>query len=99
VIYRMVYEQDGRESVSTVVLGEHERSEQLRAEASMHLFGGWAVTLIGADGIEQPEGTTPDLLFDGAEVSSAVMVSPRGIVRRVWCRAYDQANDGEEIVL
>jgi hypothetical protein len=92
VIYRLVHEQNGHEHVSTVVLGEHEVSEQLKAEAGLHLFGGWAVTLFGTS-----DTADPDLLFHGGEVTRIVMVSPKGnVVRQVWARAYDPASDGRE---
>lgn len=92
MIYRMVYEQNGREEQSTVVLAATETSEHIKLEASMHLFGGWAVTLFGAQGDEWDE--TADPLFHEGDVTQAVMVSPRGMVRRVWCREFDPAEDG-----
>ena len=88
-IWRLVYEQSGRESVSTVVLAEEEVSEQIKCEASLHLFAGWKVELLG-DGIDG----MCDPLFDGGDVTGAVMVSPRNVIRRVWARAYDPAEDG-----
>jgi hypothetical protein len=89
---RMVMEQNGSEHVSTVVLADEEVSEHLKAEASLHLMGGWKVTLFG----EGEQELAPDPLFHGGTVTSVVMVSPRGVVRRCWGRSYDPSKDGEE---
>jgi hypothetical protein len=47
--YRIVRDQDGREEVSSVVLGEDEIAEHLDYEATMHSAAGWNVTRL-ADG-------------------------------------------------
>jgi threonine dehydratase len=46
----MVSVQNGKEHVSTVVLGREELDEQMKAEAEMHVVAGWEV-LKSRDGL------------------------------------------------
>lgn len=85
-MWRMVTEQDGHESVSTVVCAEEECPELLLAEAQLHAMAGWKVTVTLDPHYPEVAGI----------VRHVVAVSRTGIVRRSWFREYDPATDGSE---
>ena len=80
----LVSEQDGRESVSTVVMADDECAHDLAAEMAMHIIGGWNVTAFTKG--------EPSL----SNIDQIVCVHPSGIVRRYWHRDVNPAIDGKE---
>ena len=75
--WRMVSEQNGNLSVSTVVLGGEEAREHLEVEEDMHRMAGW--------NIERDDG------LDGPVV--VCTLPSRGIVRRLWVAEFTAMND------
>lgn len=98
-------EQNGRESVSTVILADEEASLDLFLEATMHVAAGWKVEMHGhtpdLDDVE-PCPNCGDTDCPAAVIRAAleqppwsgvehvIAVSPNGkTVRRLWMRDYD----------